>query len=182
MKISRYLNCSGFFGFPRSFEIICCSSSSYFLFNFQLVENVAICLIRITERVSQSSEMLDELCKRGLIEQTTHLVNSNSRTNLSLPVYNVRYSCYLCLQGLALCHALLTLIDGLNILYGFGWQGLLGVLVKLSSGSTVAFRTLFELNISSILKDILSNYDLSHGVSSPHMIDGQGNQVHILTY
>ncbi|POO01586.1 Coatomer beta subunit [Trema orientale] len=110
----------------------------------QLVENVAICLIRIAERVSQSSEMLDELCKHGLIQQTTHLIKSNSRTTLSLPVYN----------------------------------GLLGVLVKLCSGSTLAFRTLFELNISGILKDILSNYDLSHGVSPPHIVDGQGNQVY----
>lgn len=59
----------------------------------------------------------------------------------------------------------------------FGWQGLLGLLVKLSSGSIVAFRTLYELNISSILKNILSTYDLSHGMSSPHMIDGHSNQV-----
>ncbi|KAM6569071.1 hypothetical protein CsatB_017056 [Cannabis sativa] len=110
----------------------------------QLVENVALCLIRITDRVRKSSEMLDELCKHGLIEQTTHFINSSSRTTMSLPVYN----------------------------------GLLGVLVKLCSGSTVAFKTLFELNISSILKDTLSNYDMSHGVSSPRTIDGQGNQVY----
>lgn len=141
------------------------------------MENVAICLIRITERVSQSSEMLDDLCKHGLIQQTTHLINSNSRTTLSVPVYNVCY--FLLFISLVISFMLCRTDFGLNIL--FGWQGLLGVLVKLSSGSTVAFRTLFELNISSILKDILSNYDLSHGVSSPHMIDGQGNQVHILT-
>ncbi|EXC16279.1 E3 ubiquitin-protein ligase UPL4 [Morus notabilis] len=110
----------------------------------QLVENVAICLIRITERVSRSSEKLDELCKHGLIQQTFHLINSNSRTTLSLPVCN----------------------------------GLLGVLVKLSSGSIAAFRTLHELNISNLLKDILSTYDLSHGVSSPHTVDGQCNQVY----
>ncbi|XP_024443585.1 E3 ubiquitin-protein ligase UPL4 isoform X2 [Populus trichocarpa] len=110
----------------------------------QLVENVAICLIKIAERVSQSSEMLDELCKHGLINQATHLVQLNSRTTLSQPVYN----------------------------------GLIGLLVKLSSGSIVAFRTLYELNISSILKDLFATYDLSHGISSPHVIDGQGNQVH----
>lgn len=51
------------------------------------------------------------------------------------------------------------------------------MLVKLSSGSIVAFRTLYELNICSVLKNILSNYDLSHGMSSPHMIDGHSNQV-----
>ncbi|KAG5243613.1 E3 ubiquitin-protein ligase [Salix suchowensis] len=110
----------------------------------QLVENVAICLIKIAERVSQSSEMLDELCKHGLIDQATHLVQLNSRTTLSKPVYN----------------------------------GLIGLLVKLSSGSVVAFKTLYELNISSILKDMLTSYDLLHGMSSPHVVDGQGNQVH----
>ncbi|KAJ6913753.1 E3 ubiquitin-protein ligase UPL4 isoform X1 [Populus alba x Populus x berolinensis] len=109
-----------------------------------LVENVAICLIKIAERVSQLSEMLDELCKHGLINQATHLVQLNSRTTLSQPVYN----------------------------------GLIGLLVKLCSGSVVAFKTLYELNISSILKDILTTYDLSHGMSSPHVVDGQGNQVH----
>ncbi|KAJ4841387.1 hypothetical protein Tsubulata_011558 [Turnera subulata] len=110
----------------------------------QLVEYVVICLIKIAERVSQSSDMLDELCKHGLVNQVVHLIQSNSRTTLSQPIYN----------------------------------GLIGLLVKLCSGSTVAFRTLYELNISSVLKDILTTYDLSHGISSPHVIDGHGNQVH----
>lgn len=65
-------------------------SKSYFGLISQLVENVAICLIRITERLSQSPEKLDELCKHGLIQQTFHLLNSNSRSTLSLPVCNVR--------------------------------------------------------------------------------------------
>lgn len=54
----------------------------------------------------------------------------------------------------------------------------MGVLAKLSSGSVVAFRALYELNISSILKDILSTYDLSHGMSSNHVVDGHCNQVY----
>uniref|UniRef100_A0A6N2LAS4 HECT-type E3 ubiquitin transferase n=1 Tax=Salix viminalis TaxID=40686 RepID=A0A6N2LAS4_SALVM len=119
-------------------------SENFSPFMEALVENVAICLIKIAERVSQSSEMLDELCKHGLIDQATHLVQLNSRTTLSKPVYN----------------------------------GLIGLLVKLSSGSVVAFKTLYELNISSILKDMLTSYDLLHGMSSPHVVDGQGNQVH----
>lgn len=56
---------------------------------FQLVENVAICLIKIAERVGHSPEMLDELCKHGLINQATHLIHLNSRTTLSQPIYNV---------------------------------------------------------------------------------------------
>ena len=50
----------------------------------QLVENVAICLIKIVERVRTYLEMLSELCKHGLIQQATHLIDWNSRTTLSL--------------------------------------------------------------------------------------------------
>ncbi|KAJ1387674.1 HECT, E3 ligase catalytic domain [Sesbania bispinosa] len=108
----------------------------------QLVENVATCLIKIVERVSQSSEMLDELCKHGLIQQVTHLLSLNGRTTLSQLIYN----------------------------------GLIGLLVKLSSGSVVAFRTLYELNISGILRDILSTFDLSHGVSTSQLVGGHCNR------
>ncbi|XP_039066065.1 E3 ubiquitin-protein ligase UPL4-like isoform X1 [Hibiscus syriacus] len=110
----------------------------------QLVESVATCLIKISERMCQSSELLEELCKHELINQVTHLMKLNSRTTVSQPIYN----------------------------------GLIGLLVKLSSGSFVAFRNLYELNISSTLKDVLSTYDLSHGISSPQLVDGNCNQVH----
>ncbi|KAG4383684.1 hypothetical protein GLYMA_13G136900v4 [Glycine max] len=110
----------------------------------QLVENVATCLIKIVERVVQSSEMLDELCNHGLIPQVTHLLSLNGRTSLSPLIYN----------------------------------GLIGLLVKLSSGSLVAFRTLYELNISSILREILSTFDLSHGVSTSQHVGGHCNQVY----
>ncbi|KAL2323294.1 hypothetical protein Fmac_027673 [Flemingia macrophylla] len=110
----------------------------------QLVENVATCLIKIVERIAQSSEMLDELCKHGLIQQVTHLLSLNGRTALSQIIYN----------------------------------GLIGLLVKLSSGSLLAFRTLYELNISSILRDILSTFDLSHGVSPSQLVGGHCNRVY----
>lgn len=41
----------------------------------------------------------------------------------------------------------------------------------------MAVKTLFELNISHILKDILSTLDFSHGVPSTLMVDGHYNQV-----
>nr|XP_043609568.1 E3 ubiquitin-protein ligase UPL4 [Erigeron canadensis]XP_043609569.1 E3 ubiquitin-protein ligase UPL4 [Erigeron canadensis] len=110
----------------------------------QLVEHVGTCLIKIVERVHQSPEMLDELCKHGLIHQIAHLVDLNSRTTLSYSVHT----------------------------------GLIGLLVKLASGSMIAVSTLFDLNISNILKDILSTYDLSHGMPSPRAVDGHSNQVH----
>lgn len=59
----------------------------------------------------------------------------------------------------------------------FGFQGLIGLLVKICSGSCLAFKTLYELKISSIIKDMLSTYDLSHGISSPLIVDGHCNQV-----
>ncbi|KAG4152318.1 hypothetical protein ERO13_D04G115800v2 [Gossypium hirsutum] len=110
----------------------------------QLVESVATCLIKISERMCQSSELMEELCKHELINQVTLVMKSNSRTTISQPIYN----------------------------------GLIGLLVKLSSGSFVAFRSLYELNISNILKDVLSTYDLSHGISPPDLVDGNCNQVH----
>ncbi|KAI3512096.1 hypothetical protein L1887_19286 [Cichorium endivia] len=56
--------------------------------------------------------------------------------------------------------------------------GLIGLLVKLASGSMLAVNTLFDLNISSILKETLSIYDLSHGMPSPRTVDGHSNQMH----
>ncbi|KAA8518804.1 hypothetical protein F0562_016422 [Nyssa sinensis] len=58
------------------------------------------------------------------------------------------------------------------------YTGLIGLLVTLASGSIGAVRTLFELNISSILRDILSTYDLPHGMLSSNIVDGHYNQVH----
>lgn len=53
------------------------------------MEYVATCLIKIVERAGQSSELLDELCKHGLIQQVTDLLSQNGRTTLSQPIYNV---------------------------------------------------------------------------------------------
>nr|VDC85060.1 unnamed protein product [Brassica oleracea] len=108
----------------------------------QLVESVAICLTKITDQVSESPEMLDQLCSHGLIHQSIHLLNLNGRTTLSQPVYN----------------------------------GVIGLLRKLSSGSTLAFRTLYELNIGYRLKEIISTYDISHSVSSTNPITACSNQ------
>lgn len=78
-----------------------------FILICQLVENVAICLIKIVERVSQSSEMLDDLCKHGLIQQTINLLNSNGRTAKSLSVNNVCFSILL-MFFVCLIHMMLT--------------------------------------------------------------------------
>ncbi|MED6170603.1 E3 ubiquitin-protein ligase upl4 [Stylosanthes scabra] len=62
--------------------------------------------------------------------------------------------------------------------HGLIQQGLIGMLVKLASGSVLAFRTLYELNISSILRDMLSTSDLSHGLPSSQAVVGHCNQVY----
>ncbi|KAL8039502.1 hypothetical protein ABFX02_10G041200 [Erythranthe guttata] len=110
----------------------------------QLVESVASCLIKIGDQVRRSPDLLDEMCKHGLVQHTLHHIGLNSRTTLSQPTY----------------------------------IGLVGLLVKLAAGSTVAFRTLFELNISNTCKDILSSYDLSHKVQSTLTVDGHHNRIH----
>ncbi|KOM34800.1 hypothetical protein LR48_Vigan02g095000 [Vigna angularis] len=109
----------------------------------KLVENVATCLIKIVDSVYQSSELLDELCKHGLIQQVTLLLSSSAQTTLSELTY----------------------------------YGLVGLLVKLSSRSFVAFRKLYELNISSTLIDILSTFELTNEVSMSQQIGGNCNWV-----
>ncbi|KAL8484061.1 hypothetical protein ACS0TY_026673 [Phlomoides rotata] len=54
--------------------------------------------------------------------------------------------------------------------------GLIGLLVKLAIGSNVAFKTLFELNVGNIVKDMLCGYDLSHGMQTP-TVDGHHSQI-----
>ncbi|KAI4369179.1 hypothetical protein MLD38_017656 [Melastoma candidum] len=109
----------------------------------QLVESVALCLIKITERVSQTPENLEDLCKHGMIHQATQLIQLCGKSTLSVPVYN----------------------------------GMIGLLVKLCSGSYTAFKNLHELNICNILKDIITTHELSRTMSSSHLSDGHCLQV-----
>ncbi|KAL2933844.1 E3 ubiquitin-protein ligase UPL4 [Bienertia sinuspersici] len=57
------------------------------------------------------------------------------------------------------------------------YTGLVGVVAKIASGSPDAVKTLFELNIGSIIKDGLSNSDLPHGTPSPRSVDNNYAQV-----
>ncbi|XP_047337060.1 E3 ubiquitin-protein ligase UPL4 [Impatiens glandulifera] len=58
------------------------------------------------------------------------------------------------------------------------YSGLIGLFVKLASGSTRAVQTLFELDISGMVKDIFSTYDLSHAIAPSQVKDGYCGQVH----
>lgn len=54
----------------------------------KIVESVATCFINIVKKSSHSLEMLDQLCKHGLVGQVAHLIAFNSGNNLSHSVYN----------------------------------------------------------------------------------------------
>ncbi|KAH7656854.1 E3 ubiquitin-protein ligase TRIP12 protein [Dioscorea alata] len=112
----------------------------------KLIETAATCLIKITECFSKSPALLDELCKRGIINQCLKLVALDGRMTLGQSTYN----------------------------------GLIGLLTKLTANSMVAFKTLFELNIGGILRGVLLTMsDLSHSTSSNLFLeDGQPNQVY----
>ncbi|XXG51872.1 hypothetical protein AAC387_Pa03g0340 [Persea americana] len=94
----------------------------------QLVETVALTLKRIVASSSCSSEMLDELCKHGVIHHSNHLLALHSLMTVWQPTY----------------------------------MELFQMLARLASVSLVAIRTLFEQNMSSTLKDILTSADLLH--------------------
>ena len=125
----------------------------------------------------QSSELLDELCKHGSIRQVTLLLSSNGQTTLSELTYNVSNSLSV-IHILTLSLLSYEIYSCCNIF--FVSQELVGLLVKLSSRSLVAFRTLYELNISSILRDILCTIDLTNGVSISEQIGGHCHWVCIL--
>ncbi|KAK7337028.1 hypothetical protein VNO77_17586 [Canavalia gladiata] len=127
MNICRELRSENHLSFMEAVPILCNLLRHE---DQQIVENAAACLVKIVQQVDRSSEMLDELCKHGLIEQVTHLLSLNGQRTLQQLVKN----------------------------------GLITSLVKLASGSVIAFRTLHDLNISTILKDMLSTSELLHGM------------------
>lgn len=84
------------------------------------------------------------------------------------------------LYGYGLIHQAIHLIDlhSRVTLNQSTYTGLIGLVAKLASGSADAVGTLFELDIGSILKDVLSNTDLSHGMPPPRGVDKNCNQDH----
>ncbi|XP_068492521.1 E3 ubiquitin-protein ligase UPL4-like [Phaseolus vulgaris] len=81
-------------------------------------------------------------------------------------------------HGLIRQVTLLLSSNGQTTLSQLTYNGLVGLLVKLSSGSLAAFKTLYELNISRILKDILCTFDLTNEVSRSQQIGGNGYWVY----
>ncbi|XXG81111.1 hypothetical protein AAC387_Pa09g1820 [Persea americana] len=84
----------------------------------------------------------------------------------------------LCKHGAIHQSAQLLALHGRMTLSQPTYTDLIGMLARLASGSLAAVRTLFELNMSSTLKDILASTDLSHGMPHSHLGNIDPNQLH----
>ncbi|KAI9086360.1 hypothetical protein K1719_031814 [Acacia pycnantha] len=141
---------------------------------------VNICKKLPSESLSPCMEALPTLCNllhyedRQLVENVaTCLIKIVERAGHSSKLLDE-----LCEHGLIQQVSDILSSNGRTTLSQPIYNGLIGLLVKISSGSVVAFRTLYELNISNVLKDILATSDLPHGVSSSHPLVGHCSQVY----
>ncbi|KAL6521022.1 E3 ubiquitin-protein ligase upl4 [Orobanche gracilis] len=83
----------------------------------------------------------------------------------------------ICNHGLV--HQTLHLIglNGRTTLFQPTYIGLIELLRKLVARSTLAFRMLFELDISKTCKEMLYRNEVSHGMQSTLMVDGRHSQI-----
>eukprot|EP00250_Pteridium_aquilinum_P010869 c19685_g1_i1 orf=681-4355(+) len=95
----------------------------------KVVEHASVCLIRVAESFATSWEKLDILCMHGLIPETLRLLSADHTGGDTAPQTSLSSSTY---------------------------TGLVRLLSICASGSSVAAESLLEMNISSILKDILT--------------------------
>lgn len=95
----------------------------------KVVEHASVCLIRIAESFATSWEKLDILCMHGLIPAALRLVSVDHSAGDMAPQTSLSSSTY---------------------------TGLVRLLSICASGSSVAAENLFEMKISSIVKDILT--------------------------
>ncbi|KAH7444617.1 hypothetical protein KP509_02G085400 [Ceratopteris richardii] len=99
--------------------------------DFKVVEHSSVCLIRIAESFATSWEKLDILCMHGLISAAIRLLSVEHTAGSQTSLSDSTYT------------------------------GLLRLLSICASGSSVAAESLLEMNISNVLKDILSSSNQS---------------------
>lgn len=114
----------------------------------KVVEHASVCLTRIVESFSSSSEKLDELCNHGLVSKAARLIS--------------------------VC----TSASGQASLSTSTFTGLIRILSKFAGGSALAAKTLFDLNISSIVRDVLTGSSLVPGISGSLALDRPTDQMH----
>ncbi|KAK4281445.1 hypothetical protein QN277_012938 [Acacia crassicarpa] len=141
---------------------------------------VNICKKLPSESLSPCMEALPTLC--NLLHHEDRQLVENVATCLIKIVEQAGHSSKLldelCEHGLIQQVSDILSSNGRTTLSQPIYNGLIGLLVKISSGSVVAFKTLYELNIRNVLKDILATSDLPHGVSSSHPLGGHCSQVY----
>lgn len=96
----------------------------------KVVEHASVCLIRVAESFATSWEKLDILCMHGLIPETVRLLSADHTGEDMAPQTSLSSSTYM---------------------------GLVRLLSICANGSSVAAESLLEMNISSILRDILTD-------------------------
>lgn len=114
----------------------------------KVVEHACICLTRIVESFASSSEKLDELCNHGLVTQAARLISVG------------------------------TSGSGQSSLSTSTYTGLIRILSKFAGGSALAAKTLLDLNISGIVRDILTGSSLVPGMSGSLALDRPTDQMH----
>jgi len=107
----------------------------------KVVEDACICLTRIVESFASSSEKLDELCNHGLVTQAARLISVG------------------------------TSGSGQSSLSTSTYTGLIRILSKFAGGSALAAKALLDLNISGIVRDILTGSSLVPGMSGSLDLD-----------
>lgn len=114
----------------------------------KVVEHACICLTRIVESFASSSEKLDELCNHGLVTQAARLISVG------------------------------TSGSGQSSLSTSTYTGLIRILSKFAGGSALAAKTLLDLHISGIVRDILTGSSLVPGMSGSLALDRPTDQMH----
>ncbi|KAH9331574.1 hypothetical protein KI387_003682, partial [Taxus chinensis] len=113
----------------------------------KVVEHASICLTRIAESFASSSEKLDELCNHGLVAQAARLISVSNPGAVQASLSAPTY------------------------------MGLIRLLSTFASGSALAAKTLLDLNISRIVRDVLAGSSLVSGSSGSTAMSRLPDQV-----
>ncbi|EEF31560.1 hect ubiquitin-protein ligase, putative [Ricinus communis] len=113
----------------------------------KVLEHASVCLTRIAEAFASAPEKLDELCNHGLVTQAASLISTSNAGGGQASLSPPTYT------------------------------GLIRLLSTFASGSPLGAKTLLLLEISGILKDILSGSGVSANSSVPPALSRPAEQI-----
>lgn len=122
---------------------------------FQVFEHSSFCLTCIVESIASSPDKLDEICNHGLIEQVTSLISTSNSGGVQASLSTSTYTVVEYLHFQIDCFSLSGSDSDLLFM-----QGLIRLLSVCAKGSPLGAKTLFHLEISGILRDILPDSGL----------------------